>query len=88
MSIVLAVAVAVGVAAGPVNLWAFVDTWRHPRRQRRRSGRSRAMWASLTLAGFACGACTAPLLVPLSVSIAFASTTAARPFLREAMCPA
>lgn len=84
----MSIVVAVGLIAALVNLWAFVDTWRHPRRQWRRSGRSRAMWASLTLAGFACGACTAPLLVPLSVYIAFAYAAAAHPFLRDAMHPA
>jgi hypothetical protein len=79
MSIVLAV----GVVAALVNLWAFVDTWRHPRRQWRNSPGSRTMWAMLTLAGFACGASTAPMLAPIAVYIAFAYAAAAHPFLEE-----
>ncbi|MBW3669765.1 MAG: hypothetical protein KY443_11205 [Actinobacteria bacterium] len=79
----MTIVLAVGAAAALVNLWGFVDTWFHPRRQWRRSGRSRAMWASLTLAGFACGASTAPWLVPLSVYIAIAYAAAAHPFLKD-----
>jgi hypothetical protein len=79
MSIVLAI----GVIAALVNLWALVDTFRHPRRQWRQSPGTRSMWAMLTLAGFACGASTAPMLAPISVYIAFAYAAAAHPFLKE-----
>ena len=79
----MSIVFAVGIVAALANLWALLDTFRHPRRQWRQSGVSRAMWATLTLAGFACGASTAPPLAPMAVYIAIAYVAAAHPFLKE-----
>ena len=68
MSIVLAV----GLVAAAVNLWALVDALRnHPR--------DRAMWVSMSLAGLARGASTAPFLAPVAVYTAMAYLAAGHP---------
>lgn len=84
MSIVLVV----GVVAGAVNLWALVDTWRHPRPEWLRTRSSRAAWASMSLAGFACGASTAPFLAPVAVYTAIAYLGVAHPSLKHGARPA
>ena len=79
----MSVVLAVGLTAAAVNLWAFVDTWRHPRPQWLRTRSSRAMWASMSLAGLACGASTAPFLAPVAVYTAIAYLGVAHPPLKE-----
>ena len=80
----MSIPVAVGLAAGVVNLWAFLDVWLHPRRQWVASGRSRIMWVSLALAGAACGFSTAPFLAAVPVYTAIAYLAVAHPMLRPA----
>ncbi|HEX2039735.1 MAG TPA: hypothetical protein VHF47_08395 [Acidimicrobiales bacterium] len=80
----MSIPLAVGLAAGAVNLWALFDVWRHPRRQWIASGRSRVMWVSLALAGAACGFSTAPFLAPVAVYTAIAYVGVAHPMLRTA----
>jgi hypothetical protein len=80
----MSIPVAVGLAAGVVNLWAFLDVWLHPRRQWVASGRSRVMWASLALAGTACGLSTAPFLAAIPVYTGIAYLGVAHPMLRGA----
>lgn len=79
----MSIPLAVGLAAGVVNLWALIDVWRHPRRQWVASGRSRVMWVSLALAGVACGASTAPFLAPIPVYTAIVYVGVAHPMLRD-----
>lgn len=79
----MSIPLAVGLAAGLVNLWALVDAWAHPRRQWLASGRSRIMWASMALAGASCGMSTAPFLVPVAVYTAIAYVGVAHPGLRD-----
>ncbi|MDQ3757795.1 MAG: hypothetical protein M3394_08095 [Actinomycetota bacterium] len=84
----MSIPLAVGLAAGLVNVWALIDVWRHPRHQWLHAGRSRVMWASMVLAGAACGASTAPFLAPVAVYTAIVYVGVAHPALRDGVSAA
>lgn len=73
----------IGLTAGFFNLWALIDLCRHPRREWLASDRSRALAFWLSLAGFACGASTAPFLAAVPVYTAIFYWGVVHPPLRR-----
>lgn len=74
---------ALAFAAAAVNLWGFVDCLRHDWRG---AEGTRGMWASLTVAGVACGVSTAPALAPVAVYLAFAYVAGHASLQRDRVC--